>query len=133
VMAAAVADFRAADIADHKIKNSAGGDTLTLALTRNPDVLAELAAGRRPGQIIVGFAAETGDDEGSVLEHARRKLAAKGCDLLVVNDVSRGAVFGSDRNEVTLLEAGGAERAVPPASKARIADAVWDAVAARLS
>ena len=60
-------------------------------LVRNPDVLAELVAERAPGQVVVGFAAETGDDDGDVLAHARAKLARKGCDLLVVNDVSGGA------------------------------------------
>ena len=65
-----------------------------MPLVRNPDVLAELVTKRAPGQLVVGFAAETGDDEGDVLTHARAKLARKGCDLLVVNDVSAGQVFG---------------------------------------
>ena len=68
----------------------------TIELTQNPDILAELAHDRpAPGPVVVGFAAETGDDTGSVLDLARAKLARKGCDLLVVNDVSGGAVFGS--------------------------------------
>ena len=129
VMAAAVADFRPAAAASTKIKKSDGGDDVPrLELVRTPDVLAELVAGRGPGQVIVGFAAETGDDAGSVLEHARRKLARKGCDLLVVNDVSAGRVFGSERSEVTILGAGGACTPVPEGTKAAIADAVWDAV-----
>ncbi|MFN8127024.1 MAG: phosphopantothenoylcysteine decarboxylase, partial [Candidatus Nanopelagicales bacterium] len=76
---------------------------------------------------IVGFAAETGDADGDVLTHARTKLAAKGCDLLVVNDVS-GDVFGSADNEVVILGADGSLTPVARADKSVIADAVWDAV-----
>ncbi len=82
--------------------------------------------------MVVGFAAETGDDEGGVLEHGRAKLARKGCDLLVVNDVSAGKVFGSDDTEAVLLGADGTSTSVPAGSKAALADVVWDAVAARL-
>ena len=136
VMAAAVADFRPADVAENKIKKSfdpaAPEDGLVLRLVRNPDVLAELVAGRASGgsapPVIVGFAAETGDDEGDVLQHARAKLARKGCDLLVVNDVSRGRVFGAERNQVTLLTPSGRAISVPEGDKAEVADAVWDAV-----
>jgi len=78
--------------------------------------------------VIVGFAAETGDDDGDVLQHARAKLARKGCDLLVVNDVSRGRVFGAERNQVTLLTPSGRAISVPEGNKAEVADAVWDAV-----
>lgn len=132
VMAAAVADFRPAEVAEHKIKKSHEpgheDDAPVVRLVRNPDVLAELVAGRRPGQLVVGFAAETGDGTGGVLDHARRKLAAKGCDLLVVNDVSAGKVFGRDVSEVTVLAADGSARPVPEGSKTAIADAVWDVV-----
>jgi phosphopantothenoylcysteine decarboxylase/phosphopantothenate--cysteine ligase len=129
VMAAAVADFRPAAVAEAKIKKSDDGDGVPpLELVRNPDVLAELVAGRAAGQVIVGFAAETGDASGTVLEHARRKLARKGCDLLVVNDVSAGKVFGSARSQVVILGADGSRTDVPEGSKAAIADAVWDAV-----
>ena len=79
-----------------KIKKTGDGCDATLALVENPDILAELSHDRvRPGQVVVGFAAETGDASGSVLDLARAKLARKGCDLLVVNDVSGGAVFGA--------------------------------------
>ena len=95
VMAAAPADFRSADVSDAKIKKSDDGSAPTISLVQNPDILHELSAQRaRPGSVIVGFAAETGDATGSVLDLARAKLARKGCDLLVVNDVSGGAVFG---------------------------------------
>jgi phosphopantothenoylcysteine decarboxylase/phosphopantothenate--cysteine ligase len=82
--------------------------------------------------VVVGFAAETGDASGDVLAHARAKLARKGCDLLVVNDVSGGAVFGQPRNAVTILDAAGGAREVPEDSKEAVADAVWDAVAGLL-
>ena len=132
VMSAAVADFRPAEVADRKIKKRDDGGGPVVRLVRNPDVLVELVAARAAGgpdaQVIVGFAAETGDDEGSVLEHARRKLAAKGCDLLVVNDVSAGRVFGSDSTEVMLLFPDGESRPLPAGSKEEVADAVWDEV-----
>jgi phosphopantothenoylcysteine decarboxylase/phosphopantothenate--cysteine ligase len=102
-----------------------------VALERTADVLAEVVAarsaqGRR--QVVVGFAAETGDDGASVLDHARAKLARKGCDLLVVNDVTEGKAFETDDNEVVVLAADGTSTIVPRASKAAVADAVWDAV-----
>jgi phosphopantothenoylcysteine decarboxylase/phosphopantothenate--cysteine ligase len=133
VMAAAVADFRPAEVADHNNNNAAADDGApTITLVRNPDVLAELGRRRRPGQVLVGFAAETGDESGGVLEHARRKLAAKGCDLLVLNDVSAGRVFGRPDTEVVLLHAGGEVTPLPPGSKAAVAEAIWDATAAIL-
>jgi phosphopantothenoylcysteine decarboxylase/phosphopantothenate--cysteine ligase len=129
VMAAAVADFRPAELAEHKIKKSEGDDSAPVVrLVRNPDILRELVAARRPGQVVVGFAAETGDDEGDVLHHATAKLRRKGCDLLVVNDVSEGKVFGHDTTEVTLLSAAGDVTPVPAGTKSAVADAVWDAV-----
>ncbi len=133
VMAAAVADFRPAEVATSKIKKTEDpADAPQLQLVRNPDVLVELVAKRAPGQVVVGFAAETGDAAGDVLAHARAKLARKGCDLLVVNDVSGGAVFGRARNAVTILDAAGGAREVPEDSKDAVADAVWDAVSALL-
>jgi phosphopantothenoylcysteine decarboxylase/phosphopantothenate--cysteine ligase len=133
VMAAAVADFRPAEVAQHKIKKTDDPDDApVVTLVRNPDILAELVGGRRPGQVVVGFAAETGDESGDVLDHARRKLARKGCDLLVVNDVSGGQVFGAEQNAVTILDAEGGAVPVALASKEAVADAVWDAVRRRL-
>jgi phosphopantothenoylcysteine decarboxylase/phosphopantothenate--cysteine ligase len=139
VMAAAVADFRPAEVADHKIKKSYGPGALdapAIRLVRNPDVLAHLVAERDAGHlgspVIVGFAAETGDADGDVLDHARAKLARKGCDLLVVNDVADGKVFGADRNTVTVLRSDGTARAVGESDKIVIADAVWDEVVPRL-
>ena len=103
-----------------------------MALTRTPDVLAELVSGRRPGQLLVGFAAETGDETGDVLAHGRAKLARKGCDLLVVNDVGGGGVFGRPDNAAVILDIEGGEVPVARGPKALLAAAVWDAVAARL-
>jgi phosphopantothenoylcysteine decarboxylase/phosphopantothenate--cysteine ligase len=129
VMAAAVADFRPAETAENKIKKSDGDqDGPVLRLVRNPDILAELVLGRRDGQVIVGFAAETGDDAGDVLHHARAKLARKGCDLLVVNDISGGRVFGSGVTEVTILRPDGRAEPVPAGSKEQVADVIWDRV-----
>ena len=81
---------------------------------------------------MVGFAAETGDDSGSVLDLARAKLARKGCDLLVVNDVAGGAVFGADDNQAVILSADGDQRDVPLGPKTALAHAIWDEVARRL-
>ena len=113
-MAAAPADFRPAEFVDAKIKKTADGVAPEIQLVENPDILAELVAARtskRP--VIVGFAAETGDANASVIEHARAKLARKGCDLLVVNDVGAGKVFGAEDNEAVLLGADGTVDEVP--------------------
>ena len=99
---------------------------------QNPDILAELSRDRsHPGQVVVGFAAETGDELGSVLDHARAKLARKGCDLLVVNDVSGGKVFGSPDNEAVVLGSDGEATPVPRGSKSALAHVIWDRVASR--
>jgi phosphopantothenoylcysteine decarboxylase / phosphopantothenate---cysteine ligase len=128
VMAAAPADFAPTDVSETKIKKQQGAAP-TLLLRTTPDVLAELAAERPgPGTVVVGFAAETGDDTGSVLDHARAKLARKGCDLLVVNDVSGGAVFGSEQNEAVILDRSGGAVAVPRGSKQVLAHRIWDRV-----
>jgi phosphopantothenoylcysteine decarboxylase/phosphopantothenate--cysteine ligase len=132
VMAAAVADFRPADTARHKIKKD-GGAPAPIALEENPDVLVELVANRRPGSVLVGFAAETGDGAGSVLDHGRAKLARKGCDLLVVNAVGPGKAFGQPDNAGVILGADGTETTVELGPKAVLAAAVRDAVAARLA
>jgi phosphopantothenoylcysteine decarboxylase/phosphopantothenate--cysteine ligase len=127
VMAAAVADYRAATAATAKLKRGDGG--LTLALEQNPDILAELALRRRErgrGPLLVGFAAETGDLE----RRAGDKLARKGCDLLVGNDVSEpGSGFGTDTNRVTLFAPGAAPRRLPLLSKHEAADRILDAIA----
>ncbi|SKB10022.1 bifunctional phosphopantothenoylcysteine decarboxylase/phosphopantothenate--cysteine ligase CoaBC [Aeromicrobium choanae] len=133
VMAAAPADFRPVSFADAKIKKQPDGVAPSIELTENPDILVELVrtrSGRRP--VIVGFAAETGDANGSVLDHARAKMARKGCDLLVVNDVGSERTFGQPDNEVTILTAEGSEHPVARAAKSEIAHAIWDAVVQRV-
>ncbi len=130
VMAAAIADFRPASPATHKIKKS-GAPPEPIALEQNPDILAELVAARRPGQVLVGFAAETGDETGNVLDHGRAKLARKGCDLLVVNAVGAGLAFGRPDNAAVILGSDGSEVLVALGPKAALAAAVWDAVAGR--
>jgi phosphopantothenoylcysteine decarboxylase/phosphopantothenate--cysteine ligase len=131
VMAAAVADFRPAAMADYKIKKSEAAPG-PIGLEENPDILAELVAARRPGQLIVGFAAETGDTTASVLEHGRAKLARKGCDLLVVNAVGPGKAFGQSHNAGVILGVDGTEQVVDYGPKAVLAAALWDAVVARI-
>jgi phosphopantothenoylcysteine decarboxylase/phosphopantothenate--cysteine ligase len=133
VMAAAPADFRPADVSGTKIKKADDGSVPPLSLVQNPDILRELAGARaHPALVVVGFAAETGDEQGGVLDHARAKLARKGCDLLVVNDVSGGKVFGSEDNEAVLLDRSGAATPVPRGSKSALAHAIWDRVATLL-
>lgn len=142
VMAAAVADFRPAQYVEAKMKKSheAGreDEAPTIQLVRNPDILAGLVARRTAAgatqPVIVGFAAETGDAEGDVLHHARIKLARKGVDLLVANEVGRDKTFGQDTSTVHLLHAGSDAEAVTigPADKREIAAGIWDAVAALL-
>ncbi|GAB6985894.1 bifunctional phosphopantothenoylcysteine decarboxylase/phosphopantothenate--cysteine ligase CoaBC [Nocardioides pyridinolyticus] len=133
VMAAAPADFRPTDPSGTKIKKAADGSAPPITLVQNPDILHEISTQRaREGQVIVGFAAETGDDTGTVLDLARAKLARKGCDLLVVNDVSGGAVFGSPENEAVILAADGAAVEVPRGSKGALAHVIWDEVTRRL-
>jgi phosphopantothenoylcysteine decarboxylase/phosphopantothenate--cysteine ligase len=136
VMAAAVADFRPATRHEAKIKKT-DGEPDPIHLTKNPDILAELGERRagapdgaaRVPRVIVGFAAETHD----VLANGQGKLARKGCDLLVVNQVGEGLAFGTPDNAATVLVAGGEQVEVPRGPKEDVADAVWDLVAARLS
>ncbi|MEV1024612.1 bifunctional phosphopantothenoylcysteine decarboxylase/phosphopantothenate--cysteine ligase CoaBC [Streptomyces sp. NPDC050264] len=129
VMAAAVADFRPEVYATGKIKKKDGQEPAPIALVRNPDILAEVSAGRsRPGQVVVGFAAETDD----VLANGRAKLARKGCDLLVVNEVGERKTFGSEENEAVILGADGSETPIPYGPKEALADRIWDEVVRRV-
>ena len=111
-----------------------------ITLVRNPDILAGLVADRNAGgrrQLIVGFAAETGDDRGGVLDYARAKLQRKGCDLLVVNQVGPGAggqelTFGQDSNEVLILDRDGSEPLAAQGTKQEVANAVMARIAEKL-
>lgn len=139
VMAAAVSDYRPAAAAEHKMKKT--GDDLTIALVENPDILRGLVelrdAGRtRTGQLLVGFAAETGSHDSSAESLAQAKLLRKGCDLLVFNDVSGNRAFGHDDNAVVVYRAGpdGAEEVTrSEGTKAHVSNDVIAAVAAERS
>lgn len=129
VMAAAVADFRPSQSAAAKTKKRSDGSVAPIELVQNPDILAGLVTHRRPRQVIVGFAAETGDESGSVLDHGRAKARRKGADLLAVNAVGSGTGFGDVPNTVHLLNSGGEQLSHASGSKAEVAEAIWDAVA----
>ena len=129
VMAAAVADYRVAEVADRKIrKEDAPGEAPTLTLVENPDILVSLVRERLDDQVIVGFAAETVDDEDEMLERGRRKLARKGVDLLAVNAVGWNEGFESHENDVRVLDVDGDVVAAVAGSKREVADALLDAV-----
>ncbi|MDO5513514.1 bifunctional phosphopantothenoylcysteine decarboxylase/phosphopantothenate--cysteine ligase CoaBC [Corynebacterium sp.] len=118
IMAAAVADFRPAHQAGSKMKKGRDEDALmTVELVENPDILATTVRERQGETIIVGFAAETGDEHTSALDHARAKLQRKGCDLLMANEVGEGKVFGQTRNEGWLLSQDGSVEEIPAGSK----------------
>jgi phosphopantothenoylcysteine decarboxylase / phosphopantothenate---cysteine ligase len=124
IMAAAPADFRPAALADEKISRD-GGEGLSIELEPTADIVAAVAAGRRPDQTVIGFAAEHG--EGAV-ERGREKLVRKGLDAVVVNDISRSDIgFDSTDNEVTIVLADG-EREVGRRPKAEVAAAILEEV-----
>lgn len=126
VAAAAVADYRFKAVSPSKLKKQ--GETMTVELVKNPDIIADIARNRRPDQLLVGFAAETDN----VVEYARGKLANKGLDLVVANNVGEpGSGFGTDTNRVTLVSAEGAAE-LPLAPKHEVATAIWDWIAGRL-
>lgn len=135
VMAAAVADFRPAERTDAKIKKVDGAEPEPLILATNPDILRELVdrRGSAARPVILGFAAETGDASHTVADYGRAKLERKGCDALVVNDVSGGAVFGRPENAATILGDDGTARVVSRGPKALLAAAICDVVADRLT
>ncbi|GAA1675594.1 phosphopantothenoylcysteine decarboxylase [Citricoccus zhacaiensis] len=128
VMAAAVADFRPAEYVDAKIKKSEDGSNPVIRLERTPDILAETVQARAAGQpmpgAIIGFGAETGDATASVLEFGAAKLARKGCEMLVVNQVGRDKVFGQDTTEVTMLFADGREPVAAAGDKSEVGVAI---------
>ena len=132
IMTAAVADFRPDAVRESKIKKVDGADPEPITLVRNPDILVELVGRRRPGQVIVGFAAETAPDEGALLELARDKVARKGCDLLVANDVGGERVFGRDTTRALILDGSGTVLADVAGTKVDLARRLLEAVADRL-
>jgi phosphopantothenoylcysteine decarboxylase/phosphopantothenate--cysteine ligase len=127
VMAAAPADFRPATVAPTKIKKADDGSAPTIELVRNPDIAAELGARKPPGQVLVAFAAETGD-AAEAIASARAKLARKGADLIVLNLVGVDRVFGADRNSATVLGPHGVVAELGEQAKEDLADAVLSLV-----
>jgi phosphopantothenoylcysteine decarboxylase/phosphopantothenate--cysteine ligase len=128
VMTAAVADYRPAELRDSKIKKSEAGDRLTIELVANPDILAGLSAAKREGQVVVGFAAETEPDPSTLIELGRSKLAAKGSDFLVLNQVGWEQGFATESNEVVVLRRGGDIVMEASGSKLSVADRILDVV-----
>ena len=124
IMAAAPADFRPAAYSTGKIKMAGDGSAPVLELVTNPDIAAELGASRRPGQVLVVFAAETHD----ALAHGRAKLDRKKADLVVINEVGPDLAFGTDDNAATVLDADGKATELGRRPKEDLADAVWDLV-----
>ena len=139
IMCAAVADFRPKTYAGFKLKKSAGNaesggsESYTLELVENPDILAGLAAKRlNEGQVIVGFAAETGDEHTSALEYGRRKALKKGADLLAVNTVGATSGFGNVANEIHILDSHGQQVGHSAGSKLHVARDLVELIAQRL-
>ncbi|HEU4667506.1 MAG TPA: bifunctional phosphopantothenoylcysteine decarboxylase/phosphopantothenate--cysteine ligase CoaBC [Arthrobacter sp.] len=140
IMSAAVADFRPAEVSDTKIKKRDDHADPVITLVRNPDILHELVElrGRGAGaalerQLIVGFAAETGDSDGDVLAYAEAKLQRKGCDLLVVNHVGTDKVFGQDTNSVVILARSGSEPQEASGTKTEVSAAIISRIAIELN
>jgi phosphopantothenoylcysteine decarboxylase / phosphopantothenate---cysteine ligase len=129
VMAAAVADYRPAERSSRKIKKTGAAPPEPIVLVENPDIVRDLVAARlRAAQVIVAFAAETED----IMVNGQAKLARKGCDLLVVNQVGNGLAFGTAENAAIVLGADGSQVNLARGPKEQIADGIWDLVAARL-
>ena len=129
ICAAAVADWKVAKAASHKIKKTKSGDMPSLTFVENPDILATLSKrGRSRAKLVVGFAAETE----KIIEHAKAKLIKKGCDLIIANDVSESSgVFGSDKNIVHLISEAGVED-WPQLSKIEVANRLMAHIAGLL-
>jgi phosphopantothenoylcysteine decarboxylase/phosphopantothenate--cysteine ligase len=129
IMAAAVADYRPETVAETKIKKDQQGDNLVLSLVKNPDILAGLAAARREGQVIVGFAAETESDPEALLALGRAKIARKGCDYLVLNSVGWTEGFAQDDTSVVMLDRAGDIVIEASGAKTAVADRILDVIA----
>jgi phosphopantothenoylcysteine decarboxylase/phosphopantothenate--cysteine ligase len=126
IMAAAVADYRPEQVADAKIKKETQGDELNLRLIRNPDILAEVASGRHPGQLVIGFAAETERDDETLLELGRAKVIRKGADFLVLNRVGWSEGFATEGNAVVIVSSAGDIVTEARGTKREVADAILD-------
>ncbi|WP_455834539.1 bifunctional phosphopantothenoylcysteine decarboxylase/phosphopantothenate--cysteine ligase CoaBC [Pseudarthrobacter siccitolerans] len=139
IMSAAVADFRPAEVSNTKIKKRDDTADPVITLVRNPDILHELVERRNSSgsaegqQLIVGFAAETGDSHGDVLAYAEAKLQRKGCDLLVVNHVGADKVFGQDTNSVVILARSGSEPQEASGTKTQVSAAIISRIGLELN
>ena len=137
IMAAAVADFRPATTTNEKIKKEDDDSAPTIVLEQTEDVLRTAVERRNAGQalppVIIGFAAETGDAHTSPLEYGRAKLQRKGCEILVVNEVGVGKVFGQDENDVTMVFANGSDDVTIQGTKHVVAEAIIEQLAAALA
>ena len=129
IMAAAVADYRPETVAEDKIKKEKQGDVLDLRLVKNPDILQGLSASRRPGQLVIGFAAETEKDDAALLELGRAKIARKGCDYLVINRVGWTEGFATERNTVVVIDSAGDTVVRASGSKLSVSDSILDLLA----
>jgi phosphopantothenoylcysteine decarboxylase/phosphopantothenate--cysteine ligase len=126
IMAAAVADYRPESVAEAKIKKETQGDILTLTLVKNPDILHDLSTSRRPGQVVIGFAAETETDPEALLALGRAKIARKGCDFLVLNSVGWTTGFATEGNDIRILSAAGDIVGEASGSKRAVANRILD-------
>ena len=132
VMAAAVSDFRPVSPSLTKLKKSQVSQP-AVELVHNPDLLTELVANRKSGQLIIGFAAETGDTHADVITYGQQKLTAKGCDALVINSVADGKGFESPHNAVTIVQPNAEPVEIPLTTKELVAETVWHVVTSLLS
>ncbi len=132
VMAAAVADYRPVAVSDRKLTKEGGGIP-PIELVENEDIVASLVAARTPGQLVVGFAAETPQDQEELFDRARRKQQRKGVDLLVVNEVGWERGFESGDNAVHILGPSGVIAGAATGSKREVSAAIWDALRDTLS
>ena len=130
IMAAAVADYRPAVVAESKIKKETMGERMTLELVKNPDILSALAESRRAGQTLIGFAAETETDPVALLELGRSKIARKGCDYLLINTVGWQQGFGTETNAVVMVDRAGDIVMEVAGSKSAVAHRLFDALIA---
>ena len=128
IMAAAVSDYRMDTVSGSKLKKADNGGELHLALVENPDILKELSSSKSAQQLVVGFAAETATED-ELIRIGQEKLARKGCDLLILNQVGWDQGFGTESNTVTVLAAGGDILNTATGSKMSVADTILDCIA----
>jgi phosphopantothenoylcysteine decarboxylase/phosphopantothenate--cysteine ligase len=129
IMAAAVSDYRPESVAETKIKKESTGERMSIDLVKNPDILAGLASNRRPGQVIIGFAAETEADRDKLVELGRQKIARKGSDYLVLNTVGWTEAFATEGNSIVVVDAAGVIVSEATGSKSSVADRILDLLA----